>query len=259
MEAAARVAGVSKKAGDLIVRLMTENREIREKLPGDLVTDADRSAEDLVIAEIRKHSTGAILTEEAGLVPGSGDERWIVDPLDGTTNYSHGYPFFCVSVALEKSGETVAGAVYAPLLGELFVAEKGAGATLNGVRVSVSKIASLARSLLCTGFSPRTCDLNAPFFRAIYPRTQGVRHDGSAALNLAYVAAGRFDAYWEFNLKIWDYAAGVLLVREAGGVVSAALERTLPGVEHSILASNPAIHEELSQHLQAVDQSSAVI
>ena len=197
-----------------------QDAAVHFKGPGDLVTDADTASEELIVARIRKAFPNAtILAEESGLSERAQDETFVVDPIDGTTNFAHGYPMFCVSIAYQRNGATEAGAIYAPALGELFLARRGNGATLNGKKIRVSSTSDLAAALLCTGFSPTTYARNADVFDALYRRCLGVRHDGSAALNLAFVAAGRFDGFWEYCLKPWDYAAGALLVEEAGGHV----------------------------------------
>ncbi|MHB8178835.1 MAG: inositol monophosphatase family protein [Vulcanimicrobiaceae bacterium] len=244
---------VAREAGALLCERLTLPREIAEKgRRADLVTDADRAGEALVIARLRAaFPQAAILGEEGGLVTGSSDERWIVDPLDGTTNYTHGYPLFCVSIAYERSGELIAGVVYAPLLDECYAAERGAGARCNDAPLHVSVIERLGDALLCTGFHPDGYERNAVQFAAASRRAQAVRRDGSAALDLAFVAAGRFDGFWEFDLSPWDVAAGTLLVREAGGTVSAIAGDAAQLDGRSILASNGRIHAQLVDCLSA--------
>jgi len=207
--------------GEVLMKHIDEPLEIREKgRRADLVTLADGASERVVVARLRADfPQAAFLGEEGGLQTGTSLERWIVDPLDGTTNFAHGYPIFCVSIAFERAGEVVAAVVHAPAMHETFVAERSAGATLNDRKISVSEIETLAASLVCTGFQPARYERNMRYFDAASQMTQGVRRDGSAALNLAYVASGRFDAFWEFDLHQWDTAAGALLVREAGGRV----------------------------------------
>jgi myo-inositol-1(or 4)-monophosphatase len=235
------------EAGALLLDHLKRPREIAEKASrADIVTDADRASEALIVARLRSEFPNAsILAEEGGAHAGTSGERWIVDPLDGTTNFAHGYPAFCISIAYERDGELVAGVVYAPVLGECFAAERGAGARLGDRSISVSRIDSVAEALVCTGFKPAAYERNSEQFARASRRAQGVRRDGAAALDLAYVACGRFDGFWEFDLSPWDVAAGTLLVREAGGRVSrigggpAALDAT------SILATNARVHEEL--------------
>ncbi|HTU69907.1 MAG TPA: inositol monophosphatase family protein [Candidatus Baltobacteraceae bacterium] len=221
--------------------------EIREKgRRADLVTAADRASERVVIARLRADFPhAAILAEESGSAPGTSDERWIVDPLDGTTNYAHGYPVYSISIAYERGGELLAGIVYAPALGECFAAEHGGGARLNDRPIAVSRIDRVGDALLCTGFHPADFERNADFFARVSARAQGVRRDGSAALDLAFTACGRFDGFWEFDLSPWDVAAGTLLVREAGGSVSRVDGGPSALDARSILASNGRIHAEL--------------
>jgi myo-inositol-1(or 4)-monophosphatase len=226
--------------------------EIAEKgRRADIVTEADRASETAIIACLREsYPDAAIVTEEAGLLAGRADERWIVDPIDGTTNYAHGYPLFCVSIAYERDGQVLAGAIFAPAMNELFLATLGGGATLNGVPIAVSPVNQLGSALTCTGFHPADFERNARFFRAVSNRAQAVRRDGSAALDLAYVACGRFDGFWEFDLHAWDVAAGTLLVREAGGRVT-RIDGSASALDaRSILASNGPIHDELQDVLE---------
>jgi myo-inositol-1(or 4)-monophosphatase len=221
--------------------------EIREKgRRADLVTLADGASERAIVERLRADfPQAAFLGEEGGLQTGTSRERWIIDPLDGTTNYAHGYPIFCVSIAFEREGEIVAAVVHAPAMHETFVAERGGGATLNDRAINVSAIESLSASLVCTGFQPARYERNMRYFDAASQMTQGVRRDGSAALNLAYVASGRFDVFWEFDLHQWDTAAGALLVREAGGRVTTIAGSDWRLESESVLASNGgAVHNE---------------
>ncbi|HTU83326.1 MAG TPA: inositol monophosphatase family protein [Candidatus Acidoferrales bacterium] len=244
---------VAEEAGALLLERLSRPREIHEKARrADLVTDADRASEALVVARLRDaFPRAAILAEESGVHRGTADERWIVDPLDGTTNFAHGYPLFCVSIAYERSGELIAGAINAPAMRECFAAELGSGARLNGRPVAVSSIAELAGAMTCTGFHPADFARNARNFAAVSARAQAVRRDGSAALDLAYVACGRFDGFWEFDLNPWDVAAGTLIVREAGGAVTRADGETAELDARSILATNGKIHAELRRALAA--------
>lgn len=218
----------------------------------DLVTIADRASERVIVERLRKDFPDAsILGEEGGeYAPlredqaGKG-ERWIIDPLDGTTNYAHGYPLFCISIAYERGGEVLAGVIFAPLMQELFTAERGGGASCNGEGLRVSSIASLADAMVVTGFKPYDYETNAPYFAKASHCAQAVRRDGAAALDLAYTAMGRFDGFWEFDLAPWDMAAGMLIVREAGGTVTATGGCAFDLNGRSILASNGRIHEEL--------------
>jgi myo-inositol-1(or 4)-monophosphatase len=221
--------------------------EIEEKgRRADLVTVADRASERAVIARLRADfPNAAILAEESGSSVGTSDERWIVDPLDGTTNYAHGYPLYCVSIAYERGGETLAGVTYAPVLDELYTAEHGGGARCNDAPIRVSAIDRIADAMVCTGFHPADYERNAVYFARASRRAQAVRRDGSAALDLAFVACGRFDGFWEYDLHAWDVAAGALLVREAGGAVTRVDGGPAQLDARSILASNGHIHAEL--------------
>jgi len=227
----------------------------------DLVTEYDRRAERVVIEGLaRRHPDHAVLAEESGASPpasarpsggstASPSVRWIVDPLDGTTNFAHNYPFFCVSVAAEVEGALTAGAVYDPVRDELFSAAAGSGATLNGAALEVSDIEQVEDALLVTGFPydvREHPERSLPLFEAFLMRAQGVRRDGSAALNLCYLAAGRFDGFWEGHLSPWDMAAGVLIVREAGGRVTNYEGGEFRLERPEILASNGRIHEEMT-------------
>ena len=227
-------------------------REIAEKHAHDLVTDADRASEALIVARIAAaFPSAAILGEESGAHAGSGDERFIVDPLDGTTNYAHRYPLFCVSIAYEKAGVVEAGAIYAPLLDRLYAARRGGAATCNGAPVAVSAVARVGDAMICTGFNPAAYARNGPYFAALSDRAQAVRRDGSAALDLAFVAAGIYDAFWEWDLKPWDVAAGALIVEAAGGRASGLPGGALDLATGSILASNGRVHDELAGLLAA--------
>lgn len=229
------------------MELLHRPLHIQEKAHrADLVTQADKASEAIIIERLRaEYPSATILGEEGGEHKGTSQERWIVDPLDGTTNYAHAYPLFCVSIACERDGELVAGVVYAPLMNELFAAERGAGARLGDAPLRVSSITSIENAMLCTGFKPFDYETNAPYFAQASRHAQAVRRDGAAALDLAYTAMGRFDGFWEFDLAPWDTAAGVLLVREAGGRVSAIDGSPFAISGKSILASNGRVHDEL--------------
>ena len=245
----------AREAGALLLERFDAPRDLRQKgLRGDLVTDADRAAEHAIVARLSALTPqAAILGEEGGTRPGTSDERWVVDPLDGTTNYLHRYPMFCVSIAYERAGELEAAAIYAPVFDELFAARRGEGATLNGRPLHVSTIASVADAMVCTGFHPARYARNGAHFAHLSNHAQAVRRDGSAALNLAYVAAGRFDAFWEFDLHPWDVAAGALIVREAGGRVERIDEGAPFGIDGaSILATNARVHDEMRRELAMV-------
>jgi len=221
--------------------------EIREKgRRADLVTAADRASERAVIARLRgSFPSASILAEESGASPGTSDERWIVDPLDGTTNYAHGYPLYCISIAYERAGELIAAVVHAPALGEVFAAEQGGGARVGAQAIGVSNIDRVADAMVCTGFHPADFERNARHFARASARAQAVRRDGSAALDLAYTACGRFDGFWEYDLHAWDVAAGMLLLREAGGRITRVDGGPASLDGGSILATNARIHAEL--------------
>lgn len=246
-DALALALDVAREAGEELLRRLLLPREIAEKAErANLVTDADRASEALIVERLRaEYPHATILAEETGKRPGSPHERWIVDPLDGTTNFAHGYPLFCVSIAYERDGELIAGVIAAPAMGETFSAARGGGAHLNGRALTVSPVARLADALTCTGFRPADYDRNGRNFEAVSRRAQGVRRDGSAALDLAYVAGGRFDGFWELDLSPWDVAAGTLIVREAGGTVTRADGSAAALDAGSILATNGRIHDEL--------------
>jgi myo-inositol-1(or 4)-monophosphatase len=230
----------------------------------DLVTEYDRRSEALILAGIGRRFPGhAVLAEESGAhLAGAGAPavRWVVDPLDGTTNFAHNYPFFCVSIAAEVEGRLAAGAVYDPVRDEMFAAAAGHGATLDGVTLRVSDVPRVDDALLVTGFPydvREHPERSLPLFQAFLVRAQALRRDGSAALNLCYVACGRFDGFWEGHLSPWDMAAGALLVREAGGLVTAydGGEFRLDG--RQILASNGRLHDEMKAILAAARSPAA--
>jgi len=240
---------VAGEAGTLLRDRLHNRHIVHYKGEINLVTEADRLSEALIMERIRNAFPGHdILTEESPETANGSGFRWIVDPLDGTTNYAHGYPVFCVSIALEVEGVIRLGAVYNPLAEELFTAEKGEGAFLNSRRLAVSRTANLKGGLLATGFpydirEDRNNNMN--YFKAMAMNAQAIRRAGSAALDLAYVAAGRFDGFWELKLMPWDTAAGWLLVSEAGGVVTDLCGGPYGLFSPHILASNGLIHEEM--------------
>lgn len=220
----------------------------------DLVTEADLASEQAIVAILRqRHPQHDILAEEGDYGRRGADQRWIVDPLDGTTNFAHGFPWFAVSIALEVRGVIELGAVFNPHNGELFVAERGRGATLNGRPLQVSSTDDLGRALLATGFAydHKVCpDNNYSHFERFQRAAQAVRRAGVASLDLACVAAGRFDGFWELKLKPWDVAAGVLLVEEAGGLVSDYAGAAMPLDRGEILASNGRLHAAMQDVLR---------
>ena len=235
------------EAGALLLQLLGTELETREKgTRGDLVTAADRASEEAIVTRLRgEFPSSSILGEEGTNVAGTSDERWILDPLDGTTNFAHGYPLFCVSIGFERAGEMICGVICAPALGELYVAERGGGARCNERALSVSHTERVAEALVCTGFKPARYERNGANFAKLSGVAQGVRRDGSAALDLAFVAGGRFDAFWELDLSPWDVAAGALIVREAGGLVTSLDGSPFDLARGSTLASNARVHAEM--------------
>jgi len=243
--AAAREAGTA-------IRAVAEQgiKEIIFKGEGkrDLVTEADKRSEQIIIDAItRSYPDHQILAEEGTSAGGGGAYRWIIDPLDGTTNFAHHYPLYCVSIAVERAGEPLIGVVFAPYMNELFVAIKGGGATLNSAPIAVSGVTDLIGGLLCTGFPYR---LDGPTNNLVnwgnfVLRTQATRRDGAAALDLCYVAAGRFDGFWELNLQPWDMAAGALMIQEAGGTISDPYGNPFRIDGHDIVGSNGHLHEKM--------------
>lgn len=244
-----QIAAWARGAGEILRDGYGKQHKINRKGRIDLVTEVDRQSEDYLLGLIRSHfPKDSIDAEESGIHTGAGAARWYIDPLDGTTNYAHGIPIFAVSIAYAVHGQVQLGVVYDPMRNECFCAERGKGARLNGTPLSVSDTSEFTRSLLVTGFPYETENGkdNLEHFAHFTLRTQGVRRLGSAALDLCYVAAGRFDGYWELTLRPWDMAAGALMVEEAGGRVSRVTgepEYLLP--PYSILAGNPNIYEQM--------------
>jgi myo-inositol-1(or 4)-monophosphatase len=238
------------EAGSILLSEFDHPAKISYKGEVDIVTQADRRSEEAIVGRLRtyfpKHT---IVAEEGSGQEGDPGYRWIVDPLDGTTNFAHGYPCFAVSIGFEEAGELQVGVIYQPITKELFTASRGDGAYLNEKQIRVSSIDHLSTSLLATGFpsTKRSRNPNIHYYWNFTLRSHGVRRDGSAALDLASVACGRFDGFWEFGLHAWDTAAGVLLVREAGGVVTSFSGQPYRPGDYEILASNGRIHTELRQ------------
>jgi len=238
---------IAQEAGKILREEFDRPAQISYKGEVDLVTQADKRSEEAIVTRLTKYFPEHSIAAEEGTGHESASEfRWHVDPLDGTTNFAHGYPCFSVSIALAQRGALLVGVVFNPFYDELFAASRGGGATLNGKRVFVSKVDTLATSLLCTGFPThkRHANPNIHFYWDFTLRSHGVRRDGSAALDLASVAAGRFDGFWEFGLKPWDTAAGVLLIEEAGGKVSDFAGQPYQLGGPVVLATNGIIHEE---------------
>jgi len=251
------IEAVAREAGALLLERLHDPHIVQYKGEINLVTEADHLSEALIVGRIRRKFPGHdILTEESPETANGSGFRWIIDPLDGTTNYAHGYPVFCVSIALEVKGVIMLGAVYNPMLDELFTAERGSGAFLNGRRLTVSRTETLSRSLLATGFpydmrEDRNNNIN--YFKVMALSAQAVRRAGSAALDLAYIAAGRFDGFWELKLMPWDTAAGWLLVEEAGGSVTDLSGDPYHLYSKDMLASNGLIHAEMTSILAGTD------
>jgi myo-inositol-1(or 4)-monophosphatase len=240
----------AREAGRILLAEFARPARITYKGDVDLVTQADQHSEEAIVARLHsRFPRHAIVAEEGGGRESDSRWRWFVDPLDGTTNFAHGYPCFCVSIGLEEEGDLLVGVIYQPVSDELFTAVKGRGAYLNHKRIEVSKVDRLGTSLLATGFPSRKRAhiQNIEFYREFTLRSHGVRRDGSAAMDLAAVACGRFDGFWEFGLHPWDTAAGVLLVREAGGVVTTLAGQPFRVEAHETLASNRLIHDEMRQ------------
>lgn len=245
LEAAIEIA---QEAGKILREENERPPTISYKGDFDLVTQADRRSEALIVSRLQKYfPEHAVAAEEGTGKETSSEYRWHVDPLDGTTNFAHHYPCFCVSMALARKEELLLGVIYNPIFDELFTAARGEGAQFNGKRIHCSKVDVVRNSLLCTGFPNhnRESNPNFHFYWDFTLRSHGVRRDGSAALDLGYVAMGRFDSFWEFGLNPWDTAAGVVLVEEAGGKITDMHGQPYTLGGPSILASNGLIHDEM--------------
>ena len=240
---------LARDAGILLKGKFNSKHEIRYKGEINLVTEADKMAEDLIIAAINNSFPDhGILSEESPAQNSQAKLRWIIDPLDGTTNYAHGYPVFCVSIALENEGVIVLGVIYDPLREDMFVAVRGMGTYLNGKKLNVSPTATLSHSLLATGFPydiRRSKENNLNYFNLMAVEAQAIRRAGAAALDIAYLAAGRFDGFWELKLMPWDMAAGCLMVEESGGVISNMSGGSWDIYSPNVLISNGLIHEQM--------------
>lgn len=245
------VTSLCREAGRIGLERWKTPLQITRKGEVDLVTDVDLELQELIREGItRRFPEHIVLGEEGEQEEGAQEAEylWLVDPLDGTTNYVHGYPCFCVSLAWAHRGEVLLGCVYDPLRNELFYAARGEGATLNGAQITVSSTGSLISSLLSTGFPYERAtlsDSNVIHLGKLINSIQGVRRSGSLALDLAYVAAGRLDGHWEFHVKPWDTAAGGLMVQEAGGHISGVAEEGWSPFLHDVVATNGEIHQEL--------------
>lgn len=239
----------AREAGELLITEFDRPQQLSYKGEVDIVTEADRKSESLIVARLLKHFPGhAILGEEGGTTGAGGARyRWLVDPLDGTTNFAHGFPVFAVSIGLLEDGEPLIGAVYNPVTRDMFTATKGQGAFRGQKRIRVSTVETLSKSLLATGFPShkRTQNPNIHYYWEFTLRSHGVRRAGSAALDLCSVACGQFEGFWEFGLKPWDTAAGMLIVREAGGTVSDFSGGPYHPGDPELLVSNGLIHDEM--------------
>jgi myo-inositol-1(or 4)-monophosphatase len=249
------MSAIAREAGALLMNYFHQHLKIEYKGDADLVTAADRASEVLIRERIKQQWPGHdVLGEEQGLNDQGSEYRWYVDPLDGTTNFAHGYPVFCVSMGLEHRGRPIAAVVYDPTRDELFSAEQGGGAQLNGEAIHVSKTPVLKECLLATGFPShkRHKNPNIYFYHQITLHSHGVRRAGSAALDLCNVASGRYDGFWEFNLNPWDTAAGVLIVVEAGGQVTRFDGSPFELNSRETLASNGLIHDALRLEFEEI-------
>jgi len=248
LEFVPRMAEIAREAGTLLMEFFHRRVKIEYKGDADLVTEADRSSEKLILQRVRAYwPDHEVIGEEGARIETGSDYRWYVDPLDGTTNFAHGFPVFCVSLGLTFRGKRNAAVLYDPTRDELFAAELGKGAYLNGQKIEVSKTTELTQSLVATGFPShkRHKSPNIYFYHQLTLRTHGVRRAGSAALDLACVACGRFDGFWEFNLNAWDTTAGILIVEEAGGKVTGFQGQPLEVTDRDVMASNGLIHADL--------------
>lgn len=246
---------IAREAGSLLSSYARQNIGFELKGEYDLVTEADRASERLAIERLRERfPSHDIVAEEGGGRMSGAEYRWYVDPLDGTTNFAHSFPVYNVTMALERAGELLAGVIYDPTRDEMFAAERGGGATLNGARIRVSAAERLEDALVATGFPSRKRhqSVNIHFYYQLAMTTHGVRRAGSAAIDLAYVACGRLDAFWEFKLNPWDMAAGILIVQEAGGLCSDMHGRPVALDGPHILADNGKVHGEILSRFRDV-------
>jgi myo-inositol-1(or 4)-monophosphatase len=238
-------AEIAREAGALVMEYRARRVGFEMKGEFDLVTEADRASEKLIVARLlQQFPAHAIVAEEGGGQETASEYRWYVDPIDGTTNFAHGFPAFNVTLALERAGELIAGVIFDPTRNEMFSAERSAGAFLNGEAIHVSKASSIEVSLVATGFPSRKRheNVNVHFYYQLAMMSHGVRRAGSAALDLAYVACGRLDAFWEFGLHPWDMAAGILLIAEAGGTCSDMRGGVMNLRGPHLLADNGLLH-----------------
>jgi myo-inositol-1(or 4)-monophosphatase len=248
----------ARRSGELIREKAYQTKRVKQKTSAsDLVTEVDQRSEEIIQDIILRHFPDHAILGEEGVAAGDKtvtevweesrqhEYVWIVDPIDGTNNFVHGFPFFCVSIALAKNGEVITGVVYDPMRDELFTAEKGKGAYLNGQPIRVSGEDSLAESMMATGFSHASMEDHLRSLMQMASRFRSIRNGGAAALHLAYIAAGRLTGYWELGLNPWDLAAGVLLVKEAGGEVTDTLGQPFDLTVRNMLATNGKVHREM--------------
>ncbi len=247
---------VAKESGEIQRVHYVQSHHVEYKGEFNPVTEVDKICEDVIVRKILNNFPDHdILAEERPFTGKRSTFRWIIDPIDGTTNYFHRFPFFCVSIALEVEGEIKIGVVYNPILDELFIAEKGRGAYLNGHRINVSRVDDLKKSFLATGFPydvHGNVDFYLRYFRQFLGRSFAIRRPGSAAIDLCYLAAGRFDGFWELKLHPWDMAAGCLMITEAGGKVTDFKGEPFSIYSEEILASNGLIHEQMIQVIKEI-------
>lgn len=240
---------LARQSGTLLREKFSHAHTIHYKGDINIVTEADQFSENLIIGAIKhRFPEHGILSEESPAIAGTGKIRWIIDPLDGTTNYAHGYPVFCVSIALESDGKIILGVIYDPMREEMFVATRGEGSYMNDKKIKVSNHDDISKCLLATGFPydiRESKENNLDYFNWMAKKCQAIRRAGAAALDLAYLAAGRFDGFWELKLKPWDTAAGCLMVEEAGGTVSDLSGNDWTISSPNVLASNGFIHKKM--------------
>lgn len=238
------------KAGEIQKRAIGKKFKIEFKggSTNDLVTEIDKKCEAIIVKELTKtFQDHGILGEEGAQRNPKHSLQWIIDPIDGTTNFAHGHPYFAVSIGLAYLGTPIVGVIYAPLLNELYTAAQGQGATLNGKKIAVSTTKKLTSSLLSTGFTYKRRGINLPNFEHFLYSTQGIRRGGAASIDLCYVAAGRIDGYWELGLKPWDITAGAIILKEAGGRITGIAGQKLDLNARNLLATNGKIHKEMLQ------------
>ncbi|MBI9045259.1 MAG: inositol monophosphatase [Anaerolineaceae bacterium] len=256
------IENLARQAGEILRAGFRKKIRVEEKGEMDLVTEIDRASEDLIVAEIKKKfPEHTIIAEESGNLPGDDSVTWFIDPLDGTLNYAHGFAYFCVSIACSYKGQMQFAVIYDPIQDECFSAQRGKGAWLNGEPISPSSNTELRKALLVTGFPDHlrlTENNNVKQFSYLLLRTQSIRRMGAAALNLCYVAAGRFDGYWQLGVKAWDIAAGTLIAEEAGVKVTSVIgEKDYMKPPYSLLVSAPVLYEIIFQALQESQADSA--